>query len=34
LLDPHTATELPVDWIVVMCDELIERHRDWLPKYR
>jgi alpha-galactosidase len=34
LLDPHTAAELPVDRIVAMCDELIERHGDWLPKYR
>jgi alpha-galactosidase len=34
LLDPHTAAELPVDRIVAMCDELIERHGDFLPKYR
>lgn len=34
LLDPHTAAELPVDRIVAMCDELIERHGSWLPKYR
>jgi len=34
MLDPHTAAELPIDRIVAMCDELIERHGDWLPKYR
>jgi len=34
LLDPHTAAELPVDRIVAMCDEMIERHGSWLPKYR
>jgi alpha-galactosidase len=34
MLDPHTTAELPIDRIVAMCDELIERHGDWLPKYR
>lgn len=34
MLDPHTAAELPVDRIVAMCDELIERHGSWLPAYR
>jgi alpha-galactosidase len=34
MLDPHTAAELPIDRIVAMCDELIDRHGDWLPKYR
>jgi alpha-galactosidase len=34
LLDPHTAAELPVDRIVALCDELIERHGRWLPEYR
>jgi alpha-galactosidase len=34
MLDPHTAAELPIDRIVAMCDELIERHGDWLPTYR
>jgi alpha-galactosidase len=33
MLDPHTAAELPIDGIVAMCDELIERHGDWLPRY-
>jgi len=33
MLDPHTAAELPIDRIVAMCDELIERHGTWLPKY-
>ncbi|MCL2812583.1 MAG: alpha-glucosidase/alpha-galactosidase [Clostridia bacterium] len=34
MLDPHTAAELSIDDIVAMCDDLIEAHGDWLPKYR
>ncbi|MEF3303132.1 alpha-glucosidase/alpha-galactosidase [Paenibacillus sp. GYB003] len=34
MLDPHTSAELSIDDIVAMCDELIERHGDWLPVYR
>ncbi|ATH94984.1 alpha-galactosidase [Bacillus glycinifermentans] len=34
LLDPHTASELSIDDIVNMCDELIEAHGDWLPAFR
>ena len=33
MLDPHTAAELSIDDIVKMCDELIEAHGDYLPKY-
>ena len=33
MLDPHTASELPIDKIVAMCDDLIEAHGDWLPKF-
>ncbi|HEY8804566.1 MAG TPA: alpha-glucosidase/alpha-galactosidase, partial [Clostridium sp.] len=33
MLDPHTSSELSIDDIVAMCDELIEAHGDWLPKY-
>jgi alpha-galactosidase len=33
LLDPHTAAELSIDEIVALCDELIEAHGSWLPKY-
>jgi alpha-galactosidase len=33
MLDPHTAAELSIDDIVSMCDDLIEAHGDWLPKY-
>ena len=33
MLDPHTSAELSIDDIVAMCDELIEVHGDWLPKY-
>jgi len=33
MLDPHTAAELSIDDIVAMCDELIEAHEGWLPKY-
>lgn len=33
MLDPHTSAELSMDDIVSMCDELIEAHGSWLPKY-
>jgi len=33
-LDPHTASELPLDRIRRMCNELIKAHGDYLPKYR
>ena len=34
MLDPHTAAELSIDDIVKMCDELIEPHGNYLPKYK
>ena len=34
MLDPHTAAELSLDDIVSLCDELIEAHGDWLPKFQ
>ena len=34
MMDPHTSSELSMDDIVAMCDDLIEAHGDWLPKYR
>ena len=33
MLDPHTSSELSIDEIVSMCDDLIEAHGDYLPKY-
>ncbi|NLC32895.1 MAG: alpha-glucosidase/alpha-galactosidase, partial [Clostridiales bacterium] len=33
LLDPHTASELSIDDIIAMCDDLINEHGDWMPKY-
>lgn len=33
MLDPHTSAELSMDDIVALCDDLIEAHGDWLPKY-
>ena len=33
MMDPHTAAELSIDDIVSMCDDLIEAHGDWLPKF-
>ncbi len=33
MLDPHTASELDIDSIKRMVDELIETHGTWLPKY-
>lgn len=32
-LDPHTSAELSLDDIVSLCDDLIEAHGDWLPKF-
>ena len=32
-LDPHTSAELSLDDIYALCDDLIEAHGDWLPKY-
>lgn len=33
MLDPHTSAELTIDEIVALCDDLIEAHGSWLPKY-
>jgi len=33
MLDPHTGSELDIDTIKKMVDELIEAHGDYLPKY-
>ncbi|MPN60633.1 Alpha-galactosidase [bioreactor metagenome] len=33
MLEPHTSSELNIDDIVKMVDELIEVHGDWLPKF-
>ena len=33
MLDPHTSSELSVDEIIAMCDELFEAHKDWMPAY-
>lgn len=33
MLDPHTASELTIDEIRAMVDDLIEAHGDWLPEY-
>ena len=34
MLDPHTATELSIDDIRKLCDDLIKAHGDWLPKFK
>jgi len=39
MMDPHTASELSIDDIIAMCDELIEAHGcidngGYLPKYK
>jgi alpha-galactosidase len=34
MLDPHTSSELSLDDIKALCDDLIEAHGDWLPKYK
>lgn len=33
MLDPHTASELDIDSIKKMVDELLEAHKEYLPKY-
>ena len=33
MMDPHTGSELSIDEIRSLVDELIEAHGDWLPKY-
>ena len=33
MLDPHTGSELSIDDIIKMVDDLIETHGNWLPKY-
>jgi len=33
MMDPHTASELAIDDIVKLCDELIEAHGNYLPEY-
>ncbi|MBB2482117.1 alpha-glucosidase/alpha-galactosidase [Bacillus sp. APMAM] len=33
MLDPHTSAELSLDDIVSLCDDLIEAHGEWLPKF-
>ena len=33
MLDLHTSSELLLDEIVSLCDDLIEAHGDWLPEY-
>ncbi len=34
MLDPHTGSELDIDTIVKMVDDLIATHGSWLPQYR
>ncbi len=33
MLDPHTSSELDIDTIKKMVDDLINTHGNWLPKY-
>jgi alpha-galactosidase len=33
MLDPHTGSELDIDTIKKMVDDLIEAHGEYLPKY-
>lgn len=33
MMDPHTASELSMDDIRSMCDEMFEAHKDWMPEY-
>ena len=33
LMDPHMQSELSIDDIVALCDDMIEAHKGWLPEY-
>lgn len=33
MLDPHTGSELPLDTIRALCDDLFEAHAGWLPQF-
>ena len=33
-LVPHTSSELSMDDIKALCDDLFEAHKDWLPEYK
>ena len=34
MMDPHTSSELSIDDIIAMCDDLFEAHKDWMPAYK
>ncbi len=34
MMDPHCQSELSIDDIVSMCDDLIKAHEGWLPAYQ
>jgi alpha-galactosidase len=33
MMDPHTGAELDLEQIWLMVDDLLEAHKDWLPKF-
>ncbi len=33
MLDPHTSSELTLEEIKSLVDEMLEAHKEWLPKY-
>jgi len=33
MMDPHLQSELSIDDIVSLCDDLIVAHKGWLPEY-
>lgn len=33
MLDPHASSELTIDEIRALVDDMIESHGNWLPKY-
>jgi alpha-galactosidase len=33
LMDPHTSAELSIDETISLCDDMIEAHGDYLPKF-
>lgn len=33
MMDPHTSSELSIDDIKALCDDLIEAHKGWIPEF-
>jgi len=34
MMDPHLQSELSIDDIIALCDDMIAAHKGWLPEYK